>query len=418
MKTKIEKLKLFNTKKDWIIYFSILFFIFISNVFLLYSNYKDFKSEELFNTNAYISNVYHKEKFQVLKLENKNITFFTSDSTDTKYNLFDLLNITILTKNVNFIGYVRGFYTNSFNIFIEKNQESSLKNKLHLNVNSQHKNKDISSLYNALFFAIPLTKKVRELCSIYGISHLIAISGFHLSVISLIIYWIFYYPYSVVQRKYFPYRNKKFDLLFITSIILLFYLIFTDLVPSLLRAFLMYIVALYFLRFNIKIFSFETLMIIVLFILAFFPEYIFSISLWFSVVAVFYIFLYLQYFNSLPKLFQILFFNFWIYLVMNPISHYFFGTTSFKQLFSPFITIAFTIFYPVEAFAHLIGFGGFLDNFIELWFSVKTSSIEIFTPFYLFYSYILISILSIWSKKSFILLNILFVGFNIYLYYI
>ena len=187
-------------------------------------------------------------------------------------------------------------------------------------------------------------------------------------------------------------------------------------VPSLLRAFVMFIFGFYFLRMNIKLISFETLLITVLFIVAFFPKYMFSLSLWFSICAVFYIFLFLQYFKTLPKVGQFLLFNIWIYLVMNPISHYFFGTTSLAQLFSPVLTVLFTFFYPVEAFLHFIGLGGFLDGLIEWGMGVKTNSYEVFTPIWFFCVYLIFSFLSIWSKKVFVLLNILFILFSSYIY--
>ncbi|MDN5052808.1 ComEC/Rec2 family competence protein, partial [Aliarcobacter butzleri] len=71
----------------------------------------------------------------------------------------------------------------------------------------------------------------------YGIAHVVALSGFHLVVLSFVIYWILYFPYKFFQDRYFPYRNRKLDILLITIAILFYYLILTDIVPSLLRSF-------------------------------------------------------------------------------------------------------------------------------------------------------------------------------------
>ena len=404
------------TKKDWSIFLSFLSAIFIVNVSVLYSQYLDFKKEELYFTNAEISNVYSKHDYQVLKLKNSEITFFTSVSKKENYHLFDRVNITLVTSDIEFFDYTKGFYAKSFNLYLQEHQEESLKEKLSLSIKTQHKDEKISRLFDALFFAVPLSQQLRDICATYGISHLIAISGFHLGVISFVVFWILYYPYTLVHGKYFPYRNKKFDILMMTSLLLLSYLIFTQMVPSLLRAFVMFILGIYFLRFNFKLISFQTLLITVLFIIAFFPEYLFLLSLWFSVIAVLYIFLFLKYFDSLSKVGQFIFFNFWIYLVMNPVSHYFFGDTALIQFLSPIVTVGFTLFYPLEILFHLIGFGGVLDGLIQWAISVKTNSYEVFTPMWFFYGYVLLSFLSIVSKKAFVLLNIMFVVFNIYIY--
>lgn len=232
----------------------------------------------------------------------------------------------------------------------------------------------------------------------------------------MIIYWLLYYPYFKIQSKYFPYRNKRFDLLIVTTIILFFYLIFTGIVPSLLRSFIMFIFGIYFLRVNIKLLSFTTLLLVVMFIVAFFPKLLFSISLWFSVSGVFYIFLFLQYFKNMNKILAFILFNIWIYLAINPITHFFFGTTSLAQLYSPLFTIGFTIFYPLELFLHFVGYSHILDDIIKLWLNFEISSQEIFTPTWVFISYILVSLLSIFSHKWFFILNFSLVVFNLWLY--
>ena len=201
--------------------------------------------------------------------------------------------------------------------------------------------------------------------------------------------------------------------MFISTIVLFFYLLLTDMVPSLLRSFVMFVFAIIFLRSNIKLLSYKTLLITCLFIISLYPQYIFSISLWFSLSGVFYIFLYLQYFKSLPVLINIVFFNFWIYFAFNPIIHFFFFDTSYEQLFSPILTLIFSIFYPFELFLHLINYGNLLDNYLMylLNFSLDIKQYE--TSLYFFAVYILFSLLSIFGKKYFIILNILLMIFSI-----
>ena len=257
---------------------------------------------------------------------------------------------------------------------------------------------------------------MRDIFAKYGISHLIAISGFHLGVISLVLYFIFNLLYKPIHQKYFPYRNKRFDILIFISLILFSYLLFTNLVPSLLRAFMMFVFGIFLLRNNIKLLSFETLFIIVLIIITLFPKLLFSLSLWFSVAGVFYIFLFIQYFNNLNKYIQLIIFNFWIYLAINPVTHYFFGTTSLEQLYSPLLTLLFTIFYPLTAFLHIIGFGGLFDNILINFLDAQIDSSELFTPLWFFTIYLFFSFTAILYKYSFYLLNILFILFSSYLY--
>ena len=175
----------------------------------------------------------------------------------------------------------------------------------------------------------------------------------------------------------------------------------------------MFILGVIFLRSNIKVLSYQTLLLTLLFIVSLFPQYIFSISLWFSISGVFYIFLYLQYFKNLPKIYNILFFNFWIYFAFNPIVHYFFSDTTYEQLISPFLTLIFSIFYPVELFLHIIDYGHLFDNYLLELLNYKLNIKEYETSIYFFFVYIILSILSILDKRYFTIFNILLVIFNI-----
>jgi competence protein ComEC len=419
----IETLPLVKEKKEWFFIFFILITIFSINTTFQYLKFKEFKSEEIYQTKATIINIYPKsetnfllrQQYEIFKLQSNNFVFFTSNKTDSKFNKLDTIDIMIVTKNITFVQYLKGFYTVSFNHKKIQKQKSNL-DKLSSFITASHNDTNISELFNALFLAIPTNKAIKQICANYGISHLIAISGFHLAVLSFVLYWILYNIYTPIKRKYFPYRNTKFDILIMVSIILFSYLLFLGLVPSLLRSFLMFIFGIFFLRTNIKILSFQTLGLVVLLIIAFFPKLLFSLSLWFSVAGVFYIFLFLQYFKNLNKIVKFFLFNIWIYLAISPITHFFFGTTAIQQLYSPIFTLGFTIFYPVELFLHFISFGNLLDDYISLIFNVKIISKEIFTPLWIFISYIVVSLLSISCPKWFRTLNLSFLSFNLWLF--
>ncbi|RXJ70077.1 competence protein [Halarcobacter ebronensis] len=411
----MNSLQLFNNKKETSLLIILLIFLAFFNYFHEYFKYKEFKTEEIYSGTFQIVNIYKKDDFFVVKLQNSNFSFFTSLELLENLHKLDYIDITFVTLNIEFIDYLKGFYSKSI-YHEEPFSKPSIKTILYDKINQIHKNSKISELFAALFLAIPVSKQSREFYTNWGISHLIAISGFHLAILLFISYWFIYLIYFQIHKKYFIYRNIKFDLLLISSIFAFFYLYLTDLVPSLLRSFVMFLLGILFLRANIKLLSFKTLFLTLLLILAIFPKFLFSISLWFSIAGVFYIFLYIKYFNNFPKILSIIFFNFWIFFVFNPVVHFFFYNTTYEQLLSPLLTILFTIFYPLELFLHLLGFGDILNDYIVILFDYKFIIFEKESKLFFFIFYILCSILSIFSKKFFIILNLLLLIFNINIY--
>ncbi|MDX4036836.1 ComEC/Rec2 family competence protein [Aliarcobacter skirrowii] len=392
-----------------------LLFVFMINILFNYLSYKELKKEYIFETKAEVLNIYPKEKFDVIKLKGDGFEFFASFSKDENIKKLDFLNVVFDTRNITFYTYLKGFFTKI--IYFERGEKNnSVKEKIIKNIEENHDDFIIRELFNALFLAIPVSSQLRDIITAYGIAHVVALSGFHIVVLSFVIYWILYFPYSFLQNRYFPYRNRRFDILLITMAILFYYLLLTDIVPSLLRAFVLFSLGLYLLRSNIKVISYLTLLYTFLIVIAIFPKFIFSIGFWFSIFAVFYIYLFIQYFKNINRVVLYLFFNVWMFLIFNPIVHYFFPQTAIEQFYSIPITILFTIFYPLEIVAHIFNFSIYFDKFLKIFLENKIEVYEIFTPLYFFILYIIFSFLSIWSKKSFFILNILMIGFNFYLY--
>ena len=406
---------IYKEKSKQIVTILFLFFIFLLNLSIEYSKYLDLIEEEIFETQVEVLNIYQKDDFDILKLKASNFDFFTSFQKDEKIDKFQILNIVFISKDISFLEYLKGFYTKTVYFdFLEK--EEKFKDKIIKKINSNHQDKMINELFQALFLALPISKELRDICTNYGIAHVIALSGFHIVVLSFCIYWIVYFPYSFFHQKFFPYRNKRFDILIFTLIFLLYYLILTDIVPSLLRAFVMFCLGIYLLRSNIKIFSYMTLFYTFLIVIAFFPKYIFSLGFWFSIIAVFYIYLFMQYFKNLNKYFQLFFFNLWMFLIFNPIVHLFFPQTTIEQFLSIIITIAFTLFYPFEIVAHTFDFAIYFDEYIKKFLEYKFFVYEVKTPLYFFIVYLIFSFLSIFYKKAFYILNLLMILFNLFLY--
>lgn len=402
-------------KSKQIVTIFILFFALLINILLEYSKYLEFIDEEVFETKVEVLNIYEKDDKDILKLKSSDFEFFTNMPKNEEIKRFDLLNILIVSRNIDFIDYLKGFYTKTI-YFDELQKEQTFKDKIIKNIENNHQDEKIIELFNALFLAVPVSKELRDVITAYGIAHVVALSGFHLVVLSFVIYWILYFPYKFFQDRYFPYRNRKLDILLITIAILFYYLILTDIVPSLLRAFVMFCLGIYLLRSNIKILSYMTLFYTFLIVIAFYPKYIFSIGFWFSIFAVFYIYLFIQYFKSYNKWLLFIFFNIWMFLIFNPIVHYYFPQTSYEQFYSIAITIFFNFFYPAEIFAHISGFSNYFDEYLKIFIEHKIFVYEVFTPLYFYILYLFVSFLSIWSKKAFIILNILMIGFNIYMY--
>ncbi|MDN5103371.1 ComEC/Rec2 family competence protein [Aliarcobacter butzleri] len=402
-------------KSKQIVTIFILFFALLINILLEYGKYLEFIDEEVFETKVEVLNIYKKDDKDILKLKSSNFEFFTNMPKNEEIKRFDLLNILIVSRNIGFIDYLKGFYTKTI-YFDELQKEQTFKDKIIKNIENNHQDEKIIELFNALFLAVPVSKELRDVITAYGIAHVVALSGFHLVVLSFVIYWILYFPYKFFQDRYFPYRNRKLDILLITIAILFYYLILTDIVPSLLRAFVMFCLSIYLLRSNIKILSYMTLFYTFLIVIAFYPKYIFSIGFWFSIFAVFYIYLFIQYFKNYNKWLLFIFFNIWMFLIFNPIVHYYFPQTSYAQFYSIPITIFFNFFYPAEIFAHIFGFSNYFDEYLKIFIEHKIFVYEVFTPLYFYILYLFVSFLSIWSKKAFILLNLLMIGFNSYLY--
>ena len=399
----------------FILLLSLFFITFSLNLSIQYSKYLDFSTEEIYETKVEILNIYPKEKYDIYKLKAFDFEFFASFDKNENLNKFDLLNVTLITHNISFMEYLKGFYSKVI-YFDRLERKETFKDKIINKIDSNHNETIIKELFQALFLAVPISKELRDICTNYGIAHVIALSGFHIVILSFCIYWIVYFPYSFFHQKFFPYRNKRFDILIFTLIFLLYYLILTDIVPSLLRAFVMFCLGIYLLRSNIKIFSYMTLFYTFLIVMALFPKYIFSLGFWFSIMAVFYIYLFLQYFKNLNKYFQLFFFNLWMFLIFNPIVHFYFPQTTIEQFLSIIITITFAIFYLFEIVAHILDFAIYFDGYIKEFLEYEFYVYEVKTPFYFFIVFLISSFLSIFYKKAFWILNILMIIFNLFLY--
>ena len=399
----MEKLEL--NKKHFFILTLFLFFVFCSNNFLKYQDYKELKKSNYQNATLQVLNQYNKitkkgKHYTLLKLQfNNGIKFFGISWHKNLQNLQnEIINCKINTKKLSFYKYLKGFFTSIYRIKKVSKKSYFLKDKISNFISSQHKNNTTKELFCALFLGEKISKVLRKKIQLLGISHLVAISGFHLGVISFLIFLILTPIYKFFQDRFFPYRNRMLDLIILSSFLLFLYLYLVGFIPSLVRAFTMLIIGYIFYIRHIKILSFETLFLTIMILLAFYPSLLFSISFWFSVSGVFYIFLFLHYFKDLKPWKIFILINFWVYILMQPIVHYIFSTFALSQLLSPILSMIFVLFYPLELFLHIIKEGGLLDSMVLKLLDFHTIAVSVKTPLWFLLTYIVTSLLSIYKK--------------------
>lgn len=361
----MEKAPLFVNKKEVAFFIVGLLCAFCLSLSFEYYEFSKIKKTPVFTTNATILGVYKKysktgKEYQLLKLRTKHFDFY-SFSKPINLGINDRVLVKFPTKQITFYKYLKSFFTQIYSLQLLQKASSDF---LHVNVSKQHNSVQMQELFLALFFAKPYSKELRFKISQWGIAHLVAISGFHLGILSTILFFLCKPVYTFFQDKFFPYRNAYADLALVVFILLGIYVYYINVVPSILRAYVMSIVGFLLFAKNIKLLSFSTLFLCIGIILVFFPKLLFSISFFFSVMGVFYIYLFLHYFVSLNKYLVFFLLNFWVYVLMLPVVHYFFEIFTFYQLLSPFISMLFVLFYPIELFLHVIGFGGFFDVWI------------------------------------------------------
>ena len=405
----LERVSLFSSRRDSVIFFFIATFIFTYALLIEYNNYKILTQFDSNIVHATIIKQYTKTKttksgrsktYQVLKLKSeKGFSFYTSAKKTFPLSIGKKIKLELWAGKISFYEYLSSFYAYSSNKYIYKTL--SLKQKLNHLISIQHKDINISDTYQALYTAEPLSRGIQTKFSALGISHLVAISGFHLGVLSALLFFLFKYPYKFFQNRYFPYRSYKRDSFIAISLVLLSYLLFLDSPPSLLRAFVMLIIGFILYDRGIKIISMLTLLLTVILLISFFPRLVLSIGFWLSVSGVFYIFLFLIHFKELSKVWQFLLIPFWVYLLMLPYSIVIFGNFSIYHPLSIIWTSLFTLFYPLSMFLHLINQGDLLDGILNFLLCLDTNDIKIALDWKWLILYVTLSIISVY-KKGFI----------------
>lgn len=205
-----------------------------------------------------------------------------------------------------------------------------------------------------------LENEQREKFAITGISHLLAISGFHFGVVFAIAFGFI----SLFPNKWFRF--------FLLCIFMLLYLCIINFPPSGIRAFIMIVAFLYANTLERKISPYNVLALIVLLLLTFKPNLVFSVGFQLSFLAVLGIVLFqrklhrsltkiLPFRNAVLKFFLMMFsVTISAQLLVSPVVAYYFGYYTFISFFSNLFLV------PVFSLSLTFGFFAMLFSFFSI----------------------------------------------------
>ncbi|MDP3119907.1 MAG: ComEC/Rec2 family competence protein [Sulfuricurvum sp.] len=287
-------------------------------------------------------------------------------------NLRDLRGREVLVElqvaKVSFLDYLKGF--RSRGSIHEVYPLLSLKERWYRSIALVHEEETMKELYGALFVATPMSQEFQALVGAMGLSHILSISGYHFGVLSLIAFFFLRPSYRWFQNRYFPYRHGNRDLFFIVLGMLFFYLWALEFIPPMVRSFGMIAVGYFLYDRGVKIISFQTLLIAVGLLLAFFPKLFFALGFWFSSFGVLSIFIFVRYYEHWKPWQIFLALHIWCYLVMLPISLAIFGTFGFWHIGSIPLALLFNLYYPAVLALHLTPWGDLFDPYLMALFNV------------------------------------------------
>lgn len=397
---------LFVSKKEFFLTLIVVLCVAFLSLLIEFKHFTQLTQSPVYLSKATVQNHYAKTNdkgrtYDVfkLKLDDLGVEIYTTSWRVSSIPIKSRVKVKLKVDKITFYDYLKGFYVPSLALYEIYEDDSPFDvNPLYRWIENQHENEKIAELYKTLLFATPISKELREEVQKWGISHLIAISGYNVGVISFLLFFFLKPLYQFFQSRYFPYRNATADLTMVVLVVLFAYMVIIDFVPSFLRAFTMSVLGFFFYSRGIKVVSFETLGLTTLGLLALFPSLIFSLSFWFSVAGVFYLFLFLHHFSHLNRWILLGIIDLGVFLLMVPVVHTFFPVFTFLQLSSPLTSLVFIGFYPLGLFLHLINFGGIFDAYLLSFLAVETHSYALVFSWWILALYIGVSLVAVRYK--------------------
>ncbi len=416
--------ELLTTPKEYLLCGIVLSLLLAANLYLEYLNYQKLDFSKPTSLSAQILLQYPKTKNQktyfVLKLQSKGMVFYTTIKEPLKNLQYRYAQFFGKIKPCSFLESLKSCFFQTYSFSLTRKQD--FKSHLRLFIDSVHSNALVGNLYRALFIGDSLSKDLRDKANALGINHLLAISGFHLGILSMSVYFLFSLFYTPLQKRYFPYRNSFYDIGVLVWVFLLGYLLLLDFLPSFFRAFLMGLLGFLACFFGVRLLSFKLLILACCIAIALLPKLLFSVGFLLSVCGVWYIFLYLKHTQSffkthsfLMRSFQAISLSALVFLNMLIIAHAFFPMFSPYQLFSIPLGLIFIVFFPLSLFLHAVGLGSLLDYILNMPLTIPTISIS--SPLWLLGVHLFLTILSARFFKVYLSMNALSVGFFLYCCY-
>ncbi|WRE84180.1 ComEC/Rec2 family competence protein [Helicobacter pylori] len=416
--------ELLTTPKEYLwcgVFLSLLLAI---NLYLEYLNYQKLDFSKPTSLNAQILLQYPKTKDQktyfVLKLQSKGMIFYTTIKEPLKNLQYRHAQFFGRIKSCSFLESLKSCFFQTYSFSLTRKQD--FKSHVRHFIDSAHSNALVGNLYRALFIGDSLNKDLRDRANALGINHLLAISGFHLGILSVSVYFLFSLFYTPLQKRYFPYRNAFYDIGVLVWVFLLGYLLLLDFLPSFFRAFLMGLLGFLACFFGVRLLSFKLLILACCIAIALLPKLLFSVGFLLSVCGVWYIFLFLKhtqiFFKTssfLRRSFQVISLSALVFLNMLIIAHAFFPMFSPYQLFSIPLGLIFIVFFPLSLFLHAVGLGSLLDHILSMPLTIPTISVS--SPLWLLGVHLFLTILSARSFKVYLSMNVLSAGFFLYCCY-
>ncbi|MCQ2663542.1 ComEC/Rec2 family competence protein [Helicobacter pylori] len=394
------------------------------NLYLEYLNYQKLDFSKPMSLNAQILLQYPKTKDQktyfVLKLQSKGMIFYTTIKEPLKNLQYRHAQFFGRIKSCSFLESLKSCFFQTYSFSLTRKQD--FKSHARHFIDSAHENALVGNLYRALFIGDSLNKDLRDRANALGINHLLAISGFHLGILSASVYFLFSLFYTPLQKRYFPYRNAFYDIGVLVWVFLLGYLLLLDFLPSFFRAFLMGLLGFLACFFGVRLLSFKLLILACCIAIALLPKLLFSVGFLLSVCGVWYIFLFLKHTqiffkNSsfLRRSFQVISLSALVFLNMLIVAHAFFPMFSPYQLFSIPLGLIFIVFFPLSLFLHAVGLGSLLDHILSMPLAIPTISVS--SPLWLLGVHLFLTILSARFFKVYLSMNVLSAGFFLYCCY-
>ncbi len=416
-----EKPKLFTTPREFFWVMAALLLVIVFRLGWDYRAYRTFVRLPFYYAHATVVHAYPKirngRQYTVLKMRSDaGKTLYTTTTRKTDLQDAYLYLQLFPSARITFGDYLGGMYCKSRIKRIAPPQPT-LRMRLGAWIAQQHHDPAMQALYRAIFLASPIPKTLRTRIASLGVSHLVALSGFHLGILWAVLYGALVLGYRPIQQRYFPYRYALRDVGGVVMLLLGYYLWLTGSPPSLLRSYTMVLLGWGVVLMGIELVSFAMLVTIALLLIALFPPLVVSLGFWLSIAGVFYIFLTTSYCQDADTyLVSLVCIPWGIFLLMQPLVHGVFGLTTPWQLLSPLLSVAFILFYPLSFVLHLIGQGHVLDGSLMYLFDLPKTHTEHLLPLWSIFLYIILSLAATRKRWIFYLLLAAAGGYMVYLF--